>query len=141
MKAFEASTTIDASAERVWEVLMDTGRYQDWDPFTIRIEGRAAPGERLKAFSTLSPNRAFPVTVTEFEPNRKMTWADGMPFGLFKGVRTFTLTPQGQDRTAFTLREEFSGPLLLLIGRTLPNMTEAFESFVSGLKGQAEGLD
>ena len=141
MKAFEARAVIEASPERVWEVLMDTGAYQEWDPFTIRIEGRAAPGERLKAYSTLSPGRAFPVTVTEFEPNRKMTWSDGMPFGLFKGVRSFTLAPEGEGQTAFALREEFTGPLLLLIGRTIPDMTEAFESFVTGLKGRAERGD
>lgn len=138
MKAFEASTVIDAGPERVWEVLMDTGAYQEWDPFTIRIEGEARPGARIKAYSTLAPNRAFPVTVSAFEPNRSMTWSDGMPLGLFRGVRTFTLTPQPDGRTAFRLREEFTGLLLPLIGRTLPDMNEAFASFVNGLKGRAE---
>ena len=107
-------------------------------PFSIRIEGRAALGEKFKAYSNLSPDRAFPVTVTEFVPNQKMTWADGMPFGLFKGVRTFTLSAQGEGTTEFTLQEAFTGPLIVLIGRTIPEMTEAFKSFASGLKRWAE---
>ena len=138
MKEFQVSTTIDAAPERVWEVLMDTAAYSEWDPCTIRIEGRAALGEKIKAYSTLSPDRAFPVTVTEFVPNQKMTWADGMPLGLFKGVRTFTLSAQGEGTTEFTLHEAFTGPMMVLIGRTIPDMTEAFESFASGLKRRAE---
>lgn len=39
------------------------------------------------------------------------------------------------------LREGFAGPLLVLIGRTIPDMTEAFESFVTGLTGRVERGD
>ncbi len=60
-----------------------------------------------------------------------------MPFGLFKGVRTFTLTPKN-DAVEFTIREEFSGPLLPLIGRSIPDMTQDFENFTAGLKAYAE---
>jgi hypothetical protein len=61
-----------------------------------------------------------------------------MPLGLFKGERTFTLSPQSQGATKFTLREEFSGPLLALIGRSIPDMTSTFEQFAAGLKSRAE---
>jgi hypothetical protein len=67
-----------------------------------------------------------------------MTWTGGMPMGLFKGVRTFTLTPKGDMETEFTLREEFSGPLLPLISGTIPDMTQTFQDFADGLKAQAE---
>lgn len=60
-----------------------------------------------------------------------------MPLGLFKGVRTFTLTPRG-EQTEFTLHEVFSGPMLKLIGGSIPDMTDAFKGFVAGLKGRAE---
>jgi hypothetical protein len=45
----------------------------------------------------------------------KMTWSGGMPLSLFKGHRNFTLTPQGDSITLFTMREEFTGPMLPLI--------------------------
>jgi hypothetical protein len=36
------------------------------------------------------------------------------------------------------LREVFSGPLLALIGRSIPDMTTTFEQFAAGLKRRAE---
>lgn len=40
-----------------------------------------------------------------------------MPMGLFKGERTFVLTPEGDSATRFTMKEEYTGPLLPLIWR------------------------
>ena len=137
MKEFKASTTIQQSPEKVWAVLTHAAAWPEWDPSCERIEGRVALGEKIRAFSKLSPGRAFPVKVTEFVPHQKMTWTGGMPLGLFKGVRTFTLTPRGEG-TEFTLHEVFSGPMLKLIGGSIPDMTEAFQGFVAGLKGRAE---
>lgn len=139
MKEFRATTTIDAPPERVWEILTDGTSYPEWDPYCERIEGRIAPGEKIRAFTTLSPGRAFPVTVAEFRPHRKMLWTGGMPLGLFRGERSFTLDPTSRGGTEFTLREVFSGPLLPLIGRSLPDMTEPFAAFAAGLKKRAEG--
>jgi hypothetical protein len=138
MKEFKASTTIHAPPEKIWGILTHGAAWPEWDPYCEKIEGRVAPGEKIKAFSKLSPGRAFPVKVSEFIPNERMTWTGGMPLGLFKGVRTFTLTPKG-DNTEFTLHEVFSGPMLALIGGSIPDMTEAFQKFVAGLKSRAEG--
>lgn len=138
MKEFSASTTIDAPPERIWAILTDAAHYPEWDPNAERIEGKIAAGEQITAYTKLSPGRAFPVKVTEFTPGRKMTWSGGMPLGLFKGVRTFTLTPNGNDGVDFTVREVFSGPMLALIGGSLPDMTVPFQQFVAGLKARAE---
>jgi hypothetical protein len=138
MKAFTASINIKAPADRVWSIITDAPNYPKWDPGVIRIEGRIAPGEQLTAYTKLSPNRAFPAKVTVFEPGRKMVWSGGMPLGLFKGVRTFTLAPKNDGSLDFTLREEFSGPLLPLMAGSLPDMTQTFQEFVAGLKAHAE---
>jgi uncharacterized protein YndB with AHSA1/START domain len=137
MKAFEASTTINAPADRVWAVLVDTPAWPEWDPSCERIEGKVAPGATIKAFSKLAPGRAFPVKVSELVPNERMIWTGGMPLGLFRGVRSFTLAPEGGG-TKFAVREVFSGPMLALIGRSLPDMSEAFQGFVRGLKKRSE---
>ena len=99
-----------------------------------------ASGERLKVYSKLSPGRAFPVRVTELDASVRMVWSSGMPFGLFKGVRTFSLTPIAGGATEFALREVFTGPMLKLIGRSIPDMTDAFAAFASGLKARAEAI-
>jgi hypothetical protein len=138
MKEYKATTIINESPAKIWSILTDVSAYPSWDPYCDKIEGRVELGQKIKAFSKLSPGRAFPVKVTELVPNQKMTWSGGMPFGLFKGERTFTLTPRGEG-TEFTLREVFSGPMLALIGKSIPDMTDAFEKFVQGLKKRAEG--
>ena len=88
--------------------------------------------------SELDPKRVHKVKVTEFEPARRMAWTGGMPLGLFKGVRTFTLSPDGTG-THFKMREEFTGPMLPLIWKSLPDLGPAFEQFARGLKAKAEG--
>jgi hypothetical protein len=138
MKHFETSTTIDATPERVWEILADTASWSDWDSGVVGVEGEPGEGNRVKITSELNPKRAYPVKITEFEPNRRMAWRGGVPLGLFKGVRTYTLTPEAEGRTRFDIREEFTGPLLPLIWRTLPDMNDSFRQFANGLKQRAE---
>jgi hypothetical protein len=138
MKAYSATTNINATPEKIWAILTDAARYPEWDPGMLRLEGRVAPGEKITAYTKASPDRAFPVTVIEFVPGRKMVWASGMPLGLFKGERTFTLAPQADGSTEVALREVFTGALLPLIGRSIPDLTGTFEQFVAGLKKRAE---
>jgi hypothetical protein len=137
MKTFEASTTIRAPRETIWQILLDASAYPEWDPSCDKIEGVIALGSKLKAFCKLSPGRGFGVRVTELVQNERMTWQGGMPLGLFKGVRTFALEPSG-DAVRFTVREVFTGPMLALFGGTIPDMNEAFAGFAAGLKARAE---
>ena len=138
MKFFSATTNIKASQETIWNILTDAPNYPTWDPGVIRIEGRIAAGEKIVAYNKINPNRAFPAKVTEFVPGQRMTWTGGMPLRLFKGVRTFTLVPKGDGSIDFTLREDYSGPLLPVIGGSIPDLTNSFQDFVAGLKARAE---
>jgi uncharacterized protein YndB with AHSA1/START domain len=137
MKTFEARTTINASPETVWDILADPAGYSDWDPAMDHIEGRLALGETVKFFTKLSA-QAFPVKVTAFEPGRKMVLTGGMPLGLFKSERTHTLTPARDGQTTFHTKEIFSGPLLPVFGKNLPDLSENFKGFAAALKKQAE---
>ena len=137
MKHYEASSTIAAPPDAVWAILADAPAYSDWDSGVVRLEGKIGPGEKLKVTSEVNPKRAYPVKVTRFEPARAMAWTGGMPLGLMKGVRTFSLAPEN-GTTRFTLREEFRGPMLPLIWRSMPDMQPSFEKFANGLKARAE---
>lgn len=139
MEQFETSTTIDASPDRVWEVLTDTSRWPDWDSGVVSVDGELEPGKRIKVVSELNLERAYPVKVAELEPGRRMTWRGGMPLGLFRAVRTYRLSPDGHGRTRFEMREEFSGPLLPLIWRSMPDMDPSFRQFAEGLRRRVEG--
>lgn len=138
MRAYEASAVIHADPETIWRVLTDGAKYTEWDSGVDRLEGRIAPGEKIKLHVKVNPGRAFPVRVAEFIPSRRMQWTGGMPLGLFKGVRTFSLTPQGSGATKFAMREEYTGPLVPLIWKSMPDLGPSFEQFANGLKQRAE---
>lgn len=138
MKSYDASSTIGASPDAIWAILTDAPGYTAWDSGVERVEGRIASGETITVYSKVSPGRAFPVKVAEFVAGRKMVWSGGMPLGLFKGVRTFTLTPEANGMTRFTVREEYTGLLLPLIWRTMPDLGPSFQQFASGLKRRLE---
>ncbi len=138
MRHYESTSLIEARPEAIWAVLTDASSYPDWDSGVVAVEGRIAPQEKIKVTSVANPKRAFPVKVTEFSPSERMTWTGGMPLGLFKGVRTFTLTPEN-GATRFVMREEYTGPMLPLIWRSMPDLQPSFDTFAGGLKARAEG--
>jgi hypothetical protein len=138
MKITEVEERINATPDDVWAVLADVGSYPDWDSGVEKVEGRLEQGEKLKVFSEIDPGRGYPVKVTELAPGRGMTWRGGVPLGLFTGVRTYRLASEGNGVTRFTMREEFSGPLLPLIGRSLPDFQPSFDQFARGLKAKVE---
>ena len=137
MKSYESSVTIDAAPDAIWTVLTDARRYADWDSGVSKVEGTIAPGETIKVHTEANPGRAFPVKVTDYQSAKSMTWSGGMPLGLFKGVRTFTLTPEN-GATRFDMREEYTGPLLPVIWRSMPDLGPSFEQFARGLKATVE---
>jgi len=140
MKAFAVKTSIRATPERIWELLTDAPGYTRWNTTVERIEGKIGKNERLKVHAKINPGRAFPVMVTAFERPKRMVWTGGMPLGLFKGERVFLLTPGSNDVVEFSMREEYTGLLAGLIGRSIPDLQPAFDQFASDLKRAAEAL-
>ena len=138
MKQFAATASIHAAPERVLGILTDAARYSEWNSTVNKVDGRIAPGERIALHVKLSPGRAFPVTVTAFDPPRRMVWRGGMPLGLFVGERVFDLEPRAGGVVEFTMREQFTGLLAPLIGKTIPDMQPAFDEFATALKREAE---
>ncbi len=67
-----------------------------------------------------------------------MIWAGGMPFGLFKGTRVYELSVPAASSSIFTMRENYTGPLAGLIGKSIPDLQPAFDEFAHCLKREAE---
>jgi hypothetical protein len=138
MKYYESTAHIDAPPASVWSVLMDGANYPRWDSGVESVEGTIADGGRIKVRSELSPGRSFPVKVQRSKDGSSMTWSGGMPLGLFRGVRTFTVNSTTGTETDFRMREEYSGPLLRLIWKSMPDLGPSFEQFARGLKVRSE---
>ncbi|MGY1644159.1 SRPBCC domain-containing protein [Geodermatophilus sp. SYSU D00703] len=139
MRSFEAATRIDASPAAVWDLLVDVGGWRDWDSGVDRVEGRVALGEQVTLYATMIRNRPFAVTVTEIRPQEVMRWRGGLPFGLAVIERTYHLDGQDDGGTVLTVREDHTGPLAAVLGRTTPDLNPSFRQFCEGLKARAEG--
>jgi hypothetical protein len=138
MRCYEATSTIAASPAAVWAVLSDGASWTAWDSGVDAVEGRIALGESVKLRVKAVPGRAFPVKVTTFEAPRQLRFSGGMPLGLFKGLRSYELSQDEDGTTTFRMREEYSGPLLPLIWRSMPDLAPSFERFAQGLKHRVE---
>ena len=138
MTTYSVTRNVSARPEVIWDLLTDAASYPDWNPAVLRIEGEITEGERIALTSVVNPDRKFKLTVTQFDPPSKMVWADGMPLGLFKGVRTYTVEPSPDGTTEFRMVEVFSGLMEPLISKSIPDMTESFEMFGDAVKRAAE---
>ncbi len=138
MRFYEAKARIAATPVAVWAVLVDGGAWPQWDSGVDGVEGRIALGETVKIRSQAAPGRAFPVKVTAFEPPLRLRFSGGLPLGLFKGVRTYSLSSKADDITTFHMREEYTGPLLGVFWRSMPDLGPSFTQFAEGLKRRVE---
>jgi hypothetical protein len=134
---FESSVDIAASSEAVWAVLTEGAGWAGWDSGVDGVDGSIAPGSTITIRSKAAPGRTFPVKVTTFDPSRTLVFSGGMPLGLFRGVRTYRLTPSGLG-TRFEMREEYSGPLASIMWRSMPDLGPSFAQFAKGLKARVE---
>jgi uncharacterized protein YndB with AHSA1/START domain len=137
MNYYEATSHVGADPDVVWAVLADGAGWSSWNSGVAGVEGRIALGETVRIRSEAAPGRTFPVRVTEVDGPRRLVFTGGMPLGLFRGVRTYTLTSDGNG-TVFHMREEYTGPLLGLIWRSMPDLQGSFDQFAAGLKRRVE---
>ena len=138
MRYYEATSTITASPEAVWAVLSDGAGWPSWDSGVDAVEGRIAMDETVTIRSQAAPGRAFPVRVTRFDPPAHLRFSGGMPLGLFRGVRTYEVSEGAGGQVTFRMREEYSGPLLPLIWRSMPDLGPSFQRFARGFKQRVE---
>ena len=119
--------TAAAASGGLSEVLDESGRRIGLG--YLEMTGRA---ERLRLWTEATGARPFALEVATLDAGRRMVWEGGLPLGLFRGVRTFTLTPR-EGGVEFEMTETFSGPLSGLIGKSIPDLTPSFEKFATGL--------
>jgi len=130
------SINIHATPERIWALLTNAADFPRWNSTVSSIKGPIAKGQKLELNVPIS-DRTFSPKVTELEPLTRMVWSDGMA-PMFKGERTFTLTPREDGTTDFEMVEIFSGVMLPMIKGSLPDFGPVFDRYARDLKQEAE---
>lgn len=137
MVRFNTTIAINAPIEKIWSILSNVGHFSEWESGVVKVEGDTSLGSKIRLYSEVSPGKAFPLKVTEFEPNHKMTFASGMPLGLFRGVRTYVLN-KVNDSVIFEMTETYTGPMASMITKSIPDLNPSFKKFANGLKKESE---
>lgn len=106
---------INAPADKVRAVLVDYGSYPTWNPFVVKIVGDMTAGNDVRV--TVHPVGQDEITgtghVVASDANR-IAWSGHLGFpGVFSGVHTFLLEPDGPNRTVFTNSEKMQGLSIL----------------------------
>jgi hypothetical protein len=133
---YAVSAPIAASPEVIWAKLTDAPGFPSWNSTVTSLEGKIEKGAKLAVRVPVS-DRTFTPTVVVLEPASRMVWADGFA-PMFKGERTFTLSPRGDGKTDFTMREVFSGLMLPMIKGSLPDFRPVFDQYAADLRRACE---
>jgi len=128
--------TIRARADTVWRLLTNAEDFPRWNSTVASVEGQIREGERLRV-RVPGTDRVFTPRVSDVVPDQRMTWTGGFS-PVFKGVRTFELRSRADGSTDFMMEERFSGLLLPLVKRSMPDFGPVFERYASDLKHEAE---
>jgi len=138
---------IDATPERVWEVLTDLPAYPEWNPIVRRAEGTfAVGGSPSLTFAPLSTALRVTVrpTVLEATAGRRLRFRVrfarlGVP-GLFDAEHVLTLERQEGGGVRLWEQARFRGLLTPLVTRLLNrNESGAFAAMNDALKLRVEG--
>ena len=92
---------IAATTDKVWEVLTDFARYEQWNP-SMRIEGVAETGTKLVVHMSAAGAHGvtFQPKVLSAIPGRKLRWLGKLGFhGIVDGEHYFILTPKEDGTT------------------------------------------
>lgn len=138
MKHLAITTNIAAPVERVWQVMIDVGRWHEWTPSIVSIElldpGPIAVGSRVRVRQPKLPPAVW--TVTEIEPGRSFTWTSSGPG--FRTIGRHWVEPSPGGSRA-TLAMDFEGPLGGFFGRLTGGISVRYIGDTArGLKARSE---
>ena len=124
MKSIQTEIIINASTERVWNLLTDFTNYSSWNSFIISIEGRLEKGTQLKNTMMVNGKKnVFKPTITEVKPNQYFEWLGKLPLNTFNGRHYFELESIGPNQTKLIHGEKFSGWLRAIIMKSIGEAT------------------
>jgi hypothetical protein len=139
VKEVRTEIEIKAGPEKVWKILADFEKYEQWNPFINRIMGQAKEGAKIEIHikTPAGKKRRYEPVVTKVDPGRELRWM-GKSWVL-NGEHIFTIEQLEQDRVRFVQREVFDGLLTGFFGKSLDtDIKQGFGGMNLALKERAE---
>ena len=134
---FAVTRSIEAPAATVWNLLTDVPAQSRWNSTLTSIEGRIALGERVSFAVPEAPGQTFSPRVVVYDQPSLMVWRLNR-WPLLVSERTYRLAPGSNGSIDFAINEVFTGLLLPLIAKSLPDFGAMFERTAEDLKAAAE---
>lgn len=142
LKEVRTEIEIDASPEKVWKILTDFDKYDQWNPYIHKIIGEAKEGTKIKIHIETpgGKNRKYEPTVTKVKQGSEIRWrGKSLIPGFLNGEHVFMIEQLQSERIRFTQLEVFEGLLSSFFGKSVDvDMKEGLEEMNSALKKRAE---
>lgn len=138
-KSVRHEIIINASPEKVWQVLTNTDAYPEWNPTMQLVKGNVKVGNKVTYKFSQDTDKSYevPITVREIIPQKLLNQYGGTPLILTYDHR-YNLEPQG-NTTKVIINEDYKG-----VGVHFWNpkpVEKAYGSLNKALKQRAEELN
>lgn len=140
-KDIHTEIEINASAEKVWQILSDFESFPKWNPFVVKVVGQPKEGEILKIEVQLPDSMRMKISpiVLKAEPDKELRWVGAMPLNSFRGEHFYQIESLAENKVRFIHGEHFSGWMTRLIWAMVGKQTEkGYLIMNEALKKEAE---
>ncbi len=141
-RTIDAWIDIEASPDRIWEVLVDFPSWRIWNSFIPIVEGKLEKGQTLK-IQVNSPGlkpMTFEPKIFSLIQNKEIVWGGSFLWIVYRGEHIFLLEPLSNNLTRFRQIERFHGPMVLFMGSMIKKTEKGYQQMNNLLKKRVEEL-
>jgi len=134
---------IEASPDRIWDVLVDFPKWSTWNSFIPLVEGILQEGQTLKI--QVNPpglkTMTFRPKIFSLTQNKEIIWGGSFLGIVYRGEHLFLLESLNENRTRFRQIERFHGPMVLFMGSMIKKTEKGYHQMNIALKNRVEDVE
>jgi hypothetical protein len=147
-RTIEEEIEINASTDKVWNIVSDFASFPQWNTFVVKVELPNANGIKVGeptsievALKAGDKPTTYQNTITKVEPNRELVWEGGFGLGVILGMKVqhFQVLTEGSKPGTCHYRqgEVFTGSLVpaAAMTSTFDDLKAAYARMNGELKG------